>query len=90
MDQAGFERWVRKILETEDFEISCSDCFDLVSRYVDLELSGIKMEPVSQRVASHLNQCLACRDEFEILRDLAQLEGSGKMPSLDELVKSIL
>ncbi len=85
MDEAGFEKWVRKIFETEEDEISCSECFDLVSRYVDLEQSGTRADEVSRRVASHLNQCKPCRDEYETLRELAILEGADKLPSLDEL-----
>lgn len=78
MDQSQFELWVKRILETEDEEISCSECFDLVSHYVDMELAGASAGPVFHRVSQHLNHCRACREEYEILRELAQHESSGE------------
>ena len=70
MDQLKFELWVKKILETEDEEISCSECFDLVSNYVDTNQYGTNRVIVA-RLEKHLSQCLACREEYEVLRDLA-------------------
>ncbi len=35
-----FENWLQNIYNTQDEEISCSECYNLVSRFVDLELSG--------------------------------------------------
>src|SRR5512135_161013 len=35
----GFEHWLRNVIRTEDREISCSECFDLVSHFVEVELS---------------------------------------------------
>jgi hypothetical protein len=77
MDQNKFELWVKKILETEDEEISCSECFDLVSTYVEIELSGTITGPVMARLENHLKQCLPCREEYEVLRDLASTRSSG-------------
>jgi hypothetical protein len=37
------------------------------------------------QVRQHLNQCQACRDEYEALRDLRQLEEKGGLPPLDDL-----
>ena len=76
MDQLKFELWVKKILETEDEEISCSECFDLVSNYVDTHQDGTNRVIVA-RLEKHLGQCLACREEYEVLRDLAMAESSG-------------
>ncbi len=87
MDQAKFELWLKRILETEDEEISCTDCFDLVSRYVDVEMSGGEAEVVMKHVSDHLKQCPACREEYETLHDLAEMEASGTLPALDELIK---
>ena len=43
----------------------------------------------SMRIKAHLNQCRACRDEYEALRDLRRLEENGELPSLDDLQNSI-
>lgn len=85
MDKSKFQSWLLKILETQDDEISCSLCFDLISQYVDLEndnkAGGEEWEPVRH----HLNQCLACRQEYEVLRDLTRLGPDELEPPLDKV-----
>jgi hypothetical protein len=85
MNPDRFERWLRNIYETQDEEISCTECFDLVSRFVELEVSGQDATAKMLQVKQHLNQCPACRYEYEILRDLRRLEDEGEMPSSDDL-----
>ena len=89
MDHQRFTKWLKNIYETKDDEISCSECFDLVSRFVDLELAGEDAPGSMPELQHHLNQCRACRDEYEALRDLRRLEEKGEMPSLDDLQKLI-
>lgn len=57
-------------MNTEREEISCSQCFDLLSVYVDAELSGSEMGAELAKVEQHLNQCQVCMEEYEILHDL--------------------
>ena len=85
MKRDRFERWLRNIYETQDQEISCTECFDLVSGFVELEISGQDAAAKMPQVKQHLNQCQACRDEYEALRDLRQLEERGGLPLLDDL-----
>jgi len=80
-----FERWLQNIYKTEDEEISCSECFDLVSHFVDLELSGEDAPARLPQLKQHLDQCAACREEYETLRDLQILENKGELPSADDL-----
>ena len=68
-----FNVWLRNISETQDEEISCTECFDLVSRFVELEMSGGDAGTELPQVKQHLDQCRACRDEYELLRVLARL-----------------
>ncbi len=89
MDRNRFEKWLRNIYETRDEEISCTECFDQVSRFVDLEISGETASIQMPQISHHLNQCRACREEYETLRDLRLLEEKGEMPSLDDLQDSI-
>ncbi len=81
MKAAQFERWVQQIAETQDEEISCTDCFDLISQYVDLEMAGQGAEKKLPAVRRHLDQCLVCREEYETLRDFLRLEGQEHPPS---------
>jgi hypothetical protein len=80
-----FERWLQNIYHTHDEEISCSECFDSVSQFVEIELSGENAIAKMPQVKQHLDQCRACREEYEVLRDLAHLEKEGKLPSKDDL-----
>ena len=80
MKHKRFDVWLRNIYETQDEEISCTECFDLVSRFVELETSGGDIATELPQVKRHLNQCRACRDEYEMLRDLARLEDEGQTP----------
>ena len=89
MKRNRFENWLRNIYETEDEEISCTECFDLVSRFVELEASGQDAAAKLPQVEQHLNQCPACRHEYETLRDLVFLEDQGNSPSLDDLSRLI-
>jgi predicted anti-sigma-YlaC factor YlaD len=74
MKTRRFDVWLRNISETQEEEISCTECFDLVSRFVELESSGGDVASELPQVKQHLDQCRACRDEYEMLRDLARLE----------------
>jgi hypothetical protein len=85
MNRDSFERWLRNIYETQDEEISCTECFDLMSRFVELEASGQDAAAQMPQVKQHLNQCPACRGEYETLRELRLLEEKGDAPSLDDL-----
>jgi len=85
MKSDRFESWLQNIYHTQDEEISCTECFNLVSGFVELELSGedpaIKMPQVKQ----HIQQCAVCREEYETLRDLQRFEDEGGALSLDDL-----
>jgi len=83
-----FYSFLRHIWETEDQEISCTECFDLVPQYVDLEITGQVAHKKLPRLRQHLNQCGVCREEYEVLRDLARGEAEGRLPPTDELRNS--
>ena len=89
MDHHRFTNWLKNIFDTRENEISCSECFDLISRFVELEIAGQDAAGKMPEIRHHLNQCRACRDEYEALRDLRRLEENGDLPSLDDLQNSI-
>lgn len=80
-----FERWLQNIYNTQEEEISCSECFEAVSHFVEVELSGADAVAQMPKVKQHLEQCPACRQEYETLRDLQHLENEGNLPSVDDL-----
>lgn len=89
MERPALRRLLRNIAETDDDEISCAECFDLVSQYVDLEVAGTVSEQTLPRLKQHLQQCGVCREEYEILKDLVRLEAEGRAPSADNLRSSL-
>lgn len=89
MKQKRFESWLKNIYDTQEEEISCTECFDLVSRFVELEASGEDAVAKMPQLKQHLDQCRACREEYEMLLALARFENEGGAPSLDNLRSSI-
>ena len=85
MDRKSFENWLKNIYGTQEEEISCTECFDLVSRFVELDINGQDAAARMPELKQHLNQCRACREEYEALRDLRLLEEKGEDPSSDDL-----
>lgn len=88
MTEPDFGGLLRHIQETEDQELSCTECFDLVPKYVDLEIAGKAADAAVPRLRQHLDRCGVCREEYETLRDLARLEAEGRPPSIDQLRNS--
>ncbi len=76
MNQSRFERVLHSIYETQDDEILCSDCFDQISDYIDLVVAGKDAEKQMPRVKQHLGQCRVCREEYQVLLDLARQQAA--------------
>jgi TPP-dependent trihydroxycyclohexane-1,2-dione (THcHDO) dehydratase len=74
MRTTQLQQWIIRIYATQDEEISCSDCFRLVSAYVDRELGGEDLGTMLKKVKQHLDQCSVCLEESEFLRKLAEEE----------------
>ena len=89
MQDSKWQRWLKNIHETLPEEISCSECFDMVSVYVDMEVAGQPAGKMLPQFKHHINQCPICRQEYELLRDLASAEVAGTGPSIDELRQEI-
>ena len=52
-------------------EVSCEECFELLDRYVDVELSGGDPDARLPGMRNHLAGCPACQEDYESLRALA-------------------
>ena len=54
-------------------EVSCEVCFDVLDRYVELELAGEDAEAVVPGMRAHLEGCPACHEDRDglaaLLRD---------------------
>ena len=85
MNRSRLERLLRLAARTADEELSCTECFDILPRYVDLEIAGEDPDPQLPLFRQHLEQCAVCREEYETLSELARFEAEGRSPSIDDL-----
>ncbi len=80
MKPSKLNQWLKKIQASQTEEISCSECFERLDAYVDLELAGQDPEKLLPGVKAHLFQCRVCQEEYELLRELAQADASEDSP----------
>lgn len=58
---------LKSALETEEYEITCEECFEVLDMYADLILDGADPAQIMPLVKQHLNQCNCCTRELEAL-----------------------
>lgn len=78
-------RFLKRVGDSQYGEINCSTCLKQINAYVDLELTTGKAAERMPRVKQHLDQCGVCFEEYQLLRDLAQLEAEDSLPTIEEL-----
>ncbi len=75
MKRERFEKLVRTIFAVKESEILCSEFFDILPRYVDLELSGRDPAATLPEVSHHLHQCPECNEVYLALLQATQAAG---------------
>jgi hypothetical protein len=61
---------VTRLLGPAAPEIGCDECFELLDRYVELELAGADADARFPGMGPHLEGCPACKEEHDSLREL--------------------
>jgi hypothetical protein len=69
-DPAGRRELLAALLGPGEPELTCDECFELLDRYVDLEVAGADADRAVPGMRPHLSGCPACRDDHESLREL--------------------
>ncbi len=73
---------LKSALETEEYEISCEECFTGLDMYAELLLEGSDPNQVMPMIEQHLKQCHCCEIELEALmvmiQDAVQKEGQSE------------
>ena len=54
---------VGRLLGPEGPELTCEQCFDLLDRYVELEVSGAAADEQVPGMRAHLEGCPACDED---------------------------
>jgi hypothetical protein len=71
-DSSLWQTLLKSVLETEEFEITCEECFNLLDLYADLLLEGADPAKLMPTVKQHLKQCNCCEGELEALMVMIQ------------------
>ena len=64
------------LLGPSGFEVTCEQCFELLDRYVDLELDGVDADAQLPGLRAHLSGCPACAEDYESLRAFVLAAGT--------------
>jgi len=84
LDRKDLIQWLEQIYATAEAEIDCEQLQAIVPAYVEFELAG--GDPLARfpQVLAHLVQCRDCGEEYEGLRNVADLEARGRLPQVEE------
>ena len=77
MERPDQNEVLARLLGPAEREVGCDECFDVLDRYVELELAGADADAAIPGLRAHLAGCPACREEHESLRALVSGERSS-------------
>jgi len=69
---------LQSALETEEYEINCVECFNLLDQYADIIIEGADPAEIMPVVRQHLKHCPTCTQEFETLMVMIQEAARSK------------
>jgi hypothetical protein len=85
MSNSVWQTLVKSVLETEDIEIDCEECYELLDMYAEILLEGAEAEAIMPAVKQHLTQCNCCVHELEallvIIREAAEQDNLSSATS---------
>jgi hypothetical protein len=58
---------IGRLLGPDGPELTCEQCFDLLDRYVDLEVAGAPADERVPGMRAHLDGCSACDEDHASL-----------------------
>ena len=67
MTNTTLQKLVQSALETEDVEIDCEECYNLLDMYADILVAEDNPDVMMPTVKQHLKQCNCCASELEAL-----------------------
>lgn len=88
-EDRALRRLLRLVELTAETEIDCTTCLERVPAYVDRELAGAEVAREMPDLQRHLALCRDCHEEYEALRDLAQLDAGDGLPDRATLLERL-
>jgi hypothetical protein len=67
MSKTKWQTLLESAIHTEEYEIGCEECYDVLDMYVDLLLDQSDPSEVMPAVKQHLSQCKCCAGELEAI-----------------------
>jgi hypothetical protein len=64
---ARLKGMIHMVDSTVDIEIACEEAYRLLDEYADMLLRGEDPQVLLPQVKHHLEMCMDCREEFEVL-----------------------
>lgn len=58
---------ISMIRSTEEVEITCGECYDQLEIFSEQHLAGLSPAQMIPLVKKHLDRCMDCREEYELL-----------------------
>lgn len=72
MQQPDPRQALARLLGPAGPEVGCDECFDLIDRYVELQLAGQDADSAIPGLRAHLAGCPACAEEHQSLLGLVR------------------
>jgi hypothetical protein len=66
-DKPLWQTLLKSVLETEEYEITCEECFNALDLYADHIFEGTDPAEIMPEVKQHLIQCNCCESELEAM-----------------------
>ena len=67
MERPDLKQALGRLLGPTGPEVGCDECFELLDRYVELEVAGADADAAVPGLRAHLDGCPACREEHDSL-----------------------
>ena len=74
--QALVKGMMKALEMTAEKELACSEVFEVVDQYAELLVRGEATEKIMPLVHHHLAMCHECKDEFNLLLEMMQVEAA--------------
>jgi hypothetical protein len=84
MSNSSWQTLLKSALETEDYEIDCQECYELLDLYAEIILSEGNPDDIMGMVSQHLKQCNCCSYEFEALMIMIQQAAEKEQAAASE------
>ena len=89
LENKEFIKWIKEIYATKNDEIDCDQTQANLPSYVDAIVDQHPIDPiVVQKIQTHLDNCLDCKEVFEGLQFIASHEESHPAQDNSESISS--